>query len=153
MTSQNNSILHIGCVLHQKHDIILHQIYYAPNILTKTQQKWPSFQRELYALKFYDQKFRHSMTENSLLEQITRLWSIGEPSTILKILVYNPLTIWLRCPVYFIIEKRKWRNLLVIYAFQEPTILSNFKPCQTFPNKWTRLHRLSWVLELLVQKA
>ena len=53
------SSIGIGSVLQQEHDNFLHPIYYASNALTKTQQKWSSFQREFYALKFYCQKFRH----------------------------------------------------------------------------------------------
>ena len=55
----------IGCILQQKHDDnFLHPIYYASNALTKPQQKWSSFQREFYALKFYCQKFRHFHSQN-----------------------------------------------------------------------------------------
>lgn len=50
----------IGCVLQQESsDGTLHPVAYASNLLTPTQKKWSSFQREFYALKFYCQKFKH----------------------------------------------------------------------------------------------
>ena len=49
----------IAAVLAQKGDDgHLHPVAYASNILSKTQQRWSSFQREFFALKFYCQKFR-----------------------------------------------------------------------------------------------
>ena len=50
----------IGSVLSQKceEDGKLHPVAFASNVLNKTQQKWSSFQRELFSLKFYCEKFR-----------------------------------------------------------------------------------------------
>lgn len=52
----------IACVLQQESDHdhkTLLPIAFASNVLTATQQKWSTFQRELYAMKFYCSKFKH----------------------------------------------------------------------------------------------
>ena len=61
----------IGCVLQQKSDDgILLPISFASNVLSKTQQKWSSFQREFYSLVYYCKKFKHFLLNKKFTARV-----------------------------------------------------------------------------------